>query len=125
MDREIAIITDAMSPASPITEGHGSRGSDDIGGGFGSILGSPFKAVTLSADLLKTQMSNLLEVVSLVFDQSLASSTLALDEVQLSIEISSEGEVRILGSGGKIGGNGAIRLIFKKKEIQKSETGKS
>jgi hypothetical protein len=61
-------------------------------------------------------MGNLLEVVQHVFDQPLSRLALALDEVELSVEISSEGEVRVFGSGGKLGGNGAIKLVFKRRE---------
>ncbi|MDL2408674.1 hypothetical protein PY650_24125 [Rhizobium calliandrae] len=120
MNREITIITDAHSSSSfatgPIIGEQGARGGDDIGGGFGSIVGSPFKAVSIGADALKGQMANLLEVVQHVFDQPLSRLAMALDEVELSVEISSEGEVRVFGSGGKLGGNGAIKLVFKRRE---------
>ena len=49
-----------------------------------------------------------------VFDQSLAETGIVLDGVELSIEISSEGQVSILGSGGKIEGKGGIKLSFKR-----------
>ena len=120
MNRAITIITDAASTpglaAGPIVGDRGTRGGDDIGGGFGSVLGSPFKAVRLGADALKEQMTNLLEVVQHVFDQSSSRLGLTLDEVVLSVEISSEGEVRVFGSGGKVGGNGGIKLVFKRGE---------
>ena len=121
MNRAITIITDAASTpglaTGPIVGDRGTRGGgDDIGGGFGSVLGSPFKAVRLGADALKEQMTNLLEVVQHVFDQSSSRLGLTLDEVELSVEISSEGEVRVFGSGGKVGGNGGIKLVFKRGE---------
>jgi hypothetical protein len=119
MNREITIITDAASSAGFATGpviGEGTRGGDDIGGGFGSVLGSPFKAVSLGADALREQMTNLLEVVQHVFDQPLSRLALTLDEVELSVAISSEGEVRVFGSGGKLGGNGGIKLVFKRRE---------
>ncbi|MDE1995566.1 MAG: hypothetical protein KGI75_23910 [Rhizobiaceae bacterium] len=120
MDRAITIITDASSIAGPtpglITGGDGARGSEDVGGGFGTVLSSPLKAVSIGADALKDQMTNLLEVVQHVFDQPLSRMSLALDEVELSVTISSEGEIRIFGSGGKLGGNGAIKMVFKRKE---------
>ena len=118
MNREITIITDASASAvatGPVA-GQGARSSDDIGGGFGSVLGSPFKTISVGADALKDQMTNLLEVVQHVFDQPLSRMALALDEIELSVEISSEGEVRIFGSGGKLGGNGAIKMVFKRKD---------
>ncbi len=120
MNREITIITEASLGSAfatgPVIGDQGARSGDDIGGGFGSILGSPFKAVSIGADALKDQMTNLLEVVQHVFDQPLSRLALTLDEVELSVEISSEGEVRVFGSGGKLGGNGAIKMVFKRRE---------
>ncbi len=53
-------------------------------------------------------------VVGDVFDQARAETGLSLEEVELSIEISSEGQISILGSGGKISGTGGIKLSFKR-----------
>ena len=44
----------------------------------------------------------------------LAGTGLALEQVELSIEISSEGQVSILGTGGKLEGKGGIKLSFKR-----------
>ncbi len=41
------------------------------------------------------------------------SPGLQLDLVELSVEISSEGQVSILGSGGKLGGKGGLKLTFR------------
>jgi hypothetical protein len=38
---------------------------------------------------------------------------MVLDEVELSVEINAEGQVSIMGSGGKLGSKGAITLKFK------------
>jgi hypothetical protein len=37
-----------------------------------------------------------------------------LDEIELSVEINGEGQMSILGTGGKAGGKGAIKLKFKR-----------
>src|SRR5262245_44757793 len=110
-NRQVRVITDAA----PILGGEdGARSGDDVGGGFGVRSdGGIFRLVNLSADGLRDQVTNLLDVVQYVFDQSLSKSTLALDEVELSVEINSEGQISILGTGGKAGGRGAIRLLFK------------
>lgn len=97
----------------------GGRSSEDVGGGFGSsavqaVRKSLTQRVQISADELKRQIGNLLAVVGDVFDQSRAETGLLLDEVELSIEISSEGQISILGSGGKISGSGGIKLTFKR-----------
>ena len=53
-------------------------------------------------------------VVGDVFDQARDETGMSLEEVELSIEVSSEGQISILGSGGKIGGSGGIKLSFKR-----------
>ncbi len=41
-----------------------------------------------------------------------------LDEIELTIEISGEGEIKLWGvGGGKAGGKGAIALKFKRKDL--------
>ncbi len=70
--------------------------------------------VQISADDLKRQIGNLLAVVGDVFDQSCAETGLLLEQVELSIEASSEGQISILGSGGKLEGKGGIKLSFKR-----------
>jgi hypothetical protein len=97
----------------------GGRGSEDIGGGFGSsavqAVGKRLtQRVQISADELKRQIGNMLGVVGDVFDQARAETGLLLDAVELSIEISSEGQISILGSGGKLEGKGGIKLSFKR-----------
>jgi hypothetical protein len=100
-----------------VTEG--GRSSEDVGGGFGSSLvqqtrKSLSQRVQISADDLKREIGNLLAVVGDVFDQARSEVGLSLEEVELSIEVSSEGQISILGSGGKIGGTGGIKLSFKR-----------
>jgi len=97
----------------------GGRSSEDIGGGFGSsavqaVRKSLTQRVQISAEELKRQIGNLLAVVSDVFDQSRGETGIELDGVELSIEISSEGQISILGSGGKLEGKGGIKLSFKR-----------
>ena len=97
----------------------GGRSSEDIGGGFGSsavqaVRKSLTQRVQISAEDLKRQIGNLLAVVSDVFDQTRAETGIVLDGVELSIEISSEGQISILGSGGKLEGKGGIKLSFKR-----------
>ena len=97
----------------------GSRGSDDVGGGFGSNLvqqtrRSLSQRVQVNVEDLKREIGNLLSAVGDVFDQAQAESGLALEEVELSIEVGSEGQISILGSGGKVTGSGGIKLSFKR-----------
>jgi hypothetical protein len=97
----------------------GGRGSEDLGGGFGSgavqaVRKSLTQRVQISADELKRQIGNLLAVVGDAFDQTRAETGIVLEGVELSIEISSEGQISILGSGGKVEGKGGIKLSFKR-----------
>ena len=97
----------------------GGRSSEDVGGGFGSsavqsVRKSLTQRVQISADELKRQIGNLTAIVGEVFDQARGETGLVLDQVELSIEVSSEGQVSILGSGGKLEGKGGIKLSFKR-----------
>jgi len=97
----------------------GVRSSEDVGGGFGSSLvqqtrKSLTQRVQISAEDLKREIGNLMAVVGEVFDQARPEAGLSLENVELSIEISSEGQISILGSGGKLEGKGGIKLSFKR-----------
>jgi hypothetical protein len=97
----------------------GGRSAEDVGGGFGSsvvqqVRRSLTQRVQVNAEDLKREIGNLLSVVGDVFDQARTETGLSLEEVELSIEVSSEGQISILGSGGKIGGSGGIKLSFKR-----------
>ena len=70
--------------------------------------------VPLDATALKVQMNGLLKVVGEVFAQAQQhSGSLQLDELELAVEINAEGQVSLLGSGGKIADKGTIKLKFK------------
>ncbi|NJK52107.1 MAG: hypothetical protein HC936_03485 [Leptolyngbyaceae cyanobacterium SU_3_3] len=98
----------------------GERSSRDMGGGFGQRVTEQVttivrKRMPLDALALKSQMNGLLKVVGELFDQASQQSGLLLDEVELSVEINAEGQVSIMGSGGKLGDKGAIKLKFKRR----------
>ncbi|MFZ3238494.1 MAG: hypothetical protein WA417_24135 [Stellaceae bacterium] len=108
-----------IETAETVEVAHGSRSAEDVGGGFGSsVVQQTRKSLTqrvqIDAEDLKREIGNLLAVVGDVFDQAPAQSGLSLEEVELSIEVSSEGQISIFGSGGKIGGAGGIKLSFKR-----------
>ena len=44
------------------------------------------------------------------------NSEIALDEIELSVEINGEGKISLLGNGAKAGGKGAIKLKFKRQQ---------
>ena len=65
-------------------------------------------------------MRHFLQSVGRIFNdaerQTTQSPGMRLDEIELSVEINGEGEVKLLGTGGKAGGKGAIKLKFKRFE---------
>lgn len=77
-------------------------------------------SVRVSAATLERNMREFLAVVGGIFQQAETEmeqrSGMQLDEVELSVEINGEGEVKLLGSGGKAAAKGAITLKFKRTE---------
>jgi hypothetical protein len=79
-----------------------------------------FKSV--SVDKLEEEMTRFLQNLSRIFDKAEQATQpngqrtgLQLDEIELTIEISGEGEIKLWGlGGGKTGGKGAIALKFKR-----------
>ena len=70
------------------------------------------KRVPIDVIALKAQMGGLLQVMGDLFDQAEQQSGMKLSEVELSVEINAEGQVSLIGSGGKIGNKGGITLKF-------------
>jgi hypothetical protein len=113
----IWIITEVEPDRTDVKRG--GRSSEDIGPSFGSTLidsqSTPGrKRVPIDAAALKTQMNGLLQIVGEVFDHAQQQTGLQLQEVELSVEINAEGQVSLLGSGGKLANKGGINLKFKR-----------
>jgi hypothetical protein len=76
------------------------------------------RGVEVSVSALEQKMSHFLQSVARIFhkaeQQENQSSGMRLDEIELSVEVNGEGEVKLLGTGGKAGGKGAIKLKFKR-----------
>jgi hypothetical protein len=94
----------------------GERSSDDTGGGFGPLVTKQVttmktQRVPLDAAALKVQRNGLLQVIGALFDQAeQMPNGMVLDEMNLSVEINAEGQVSIMGNGGKLGNKGTIAL---------------
>ncbi len=105
----------------PSPEPTGGRDGDDIGGGFGSptdtAKSSTHKRVPLDAAALKAQLNGLLQILGDISDRSAQQNGLQLDEVELAVEITGEGQVNFLGNSGKLGNKGAIKLKFKRATV--------
>ena len=75
---------------------------------------------TLTVGELEQKMSGFLQMVGRVFSsaekEAKKTSGMCLDEIELSVEIGAEGEIRLIGSGAKASGKSAIKLKFKRVE---------
>jgi hypothetical protein len=109
----IWVIADVEAwQASPFTTG--SHPGGGLGPGAGQDAKEGFtKRIRVSAGDLKRQIGELLSGLGDVFSQPSGESRLMLDAVDLSVEISSEGQVSILGTGNKYAGKGGMRLTLK------------
>ncbi len=78
------------------------------------------KGVKVSVPALEQKMSRFLKSVSRIFHQAeqetQKNSGMQLDEIELSVEISGEGEIKLMGTGGKAASKGAIKLTFRRAE---------
>lgn len=72
------------------------------------------QGVKVSEETLRKNMSDFLDIVGNVFHQAEKKTEMKLDEVELSIEITADGEVKLLGSSVGIETKGAITLKFKR-----------
>ena len=80
--------------------------------------------VWLPVSQLEQNMNQFLQLVGRLFkqvdQQTCAESDMKLDEVELSVEISGEGEVKLV-AGGKAAGKGAIKLKFKRSDAKTTQ----
>ena len=72
----------------------------------------------VEVDTLETEMSHLIDVVERLLTRAEKQSRneIALDEIELSVEVNGEGKISILGNGAQAGGKGAIKLKFKRQQ---------
>jgi hypothetical protein len=108
-DYLIVVASDTLS--SEATEGRRGWGEE-----VRSTL-SGLREVRLPVSDLEEKMNSFIEVVRRLFKridhQSDTESDMSLEEVELSVEISGEGEIRLI-AGGKAGGKGSITMKFKR-----------
>jgi hypothetical protein len=105
----IVIVTDEAEEVSVPVEGRRGWG-EEVRKSISSL-----KEVKLPVSQLEQNMTQFLQLVGRLFkqvNQQIGSeSDMKLDEVELSVEISGEGEVKLV-AGGKAAGKGAIKLKF-------------
>ena len=110
-ERGIWIVTDETA----IEEG--GKSGIDRGADYESDERKSRKRSRLSAEDLKQNMGEFLDVVEEAFESTeKPESGMRLDEVELSVEINGKGQVSLLGTGGEAGAKGAIKLKFKRSD---------
>jgi hypothetical protein len=110
-ERGIWIITDKA------TAEEGGKSGIDTGADYESGDRNGRKRSRLSADDLKQNMGEFLDVVEEAFDKAeKPKSSMKLDEVELSVEINGKGQISLLGTGGEAGAKGAVKLKFKRRD---------
>jgi hypothetical protein len=103
----------------------GTKGGSGTGGSWGEETQTEIPGtkgvgtgVKVRVEKLEQEMTSFLQVVGRLFNraeqQAHGKSGMQLDEIELSVEISGEGEVKLVGTGGKAAGKGAIKLKFKR-----------
>ncbi len=101
----------------------GQRDSrQDVGGGFfadpvGTVRENlRRRQISLQPDQFQQQMAGWLGVAQSAFDQVAAHPNMKLQELELTLEINGEGQVSLMGTGGRVSGKGGITLKFTAKE---------
>lgn len=97
----------------------GGRDSGYVGPKFGDpksvkeqIAALTRKRVPIDVVMLKQQMSGMLRVVNQLFTEAEVETGMQLEEVELKVEINAEGQLSLVGNGGKLGNTGGITLKF-------------
>lgn len=118
-DNQLWVVTETDVVVEQVEVEGRRSGGVDRGGGFGAPEAREVvrtitqrKRVSLDAQALKTQMESMLAIVNDLFSQADTQTGLRLEEVALSVEISAEGQVSIVGNGGKLASSGGISLKF-------------
>ncbi|GET39920.1 Pepco domain-containing protein [Microseira wollei] len=123
------IIWIVTNETSPIGVTDGRKDGTPLGGSWSDEVkpGTDTKkvgdAVPVRVQKLEQEMTRFLQVVGRLFQRAeqqakVDSPGMQLDEIELVVEINGEGAVKLLGTGGKVGGKGGITLRFKRKETQ-------
>lgn len=114
---ELWVVAEAESEVPAET---GSRDGGYTGPSFGDrgdratekLISLTRKRVPVDVALLKKQMNGMMQVVDELFIQSEVQTKMQLDEVELKVEINAEGQLSLVGNGGKLGNTGGMTLKF-------------
>ncbi|MDA0267842.1 MAG: hypothetical protein O3A14_13000 [Cyanobacteria bacterium] len=117
---QLWFVVETEATVEETVEVTGERDGKDTGASFGQEppRGTTLKTlakrqrVSLDAQALKAQMSSMLAIMDDVFSEANSRTGLRLDAVELSVEINAEGQISIVGNGGKLGNSGGMTLKF-------------
>lgn len=115
------IVTDDVIEAEEVTGGRDSNANhnpyEDVDS---QSVKSVRRGVAVSAEKLEQGMVDFVSVVGKVLQHTKARTGeltgLELDEIEIQVEVNGEGQLSLLGSGGKAGMKGAMTLKFKVKK---------
>lgn len=87
--------------------------------GWGQVRENLTKAAEIPVSVLEQNMNRFLQILGKLFQQTdrqiIAQSDFQLEEVELQVEISGKGEVKLF-AGGEVTGKGVITLKLKRLE---------
>ncbi len=107
------ITSEPTQAASSQTKPIKSKGNNSANPWHATGAVQAVQGVKVSVEKLETNMSEFLSLVGSLFKKAEQNSGMQLDEVELSVEITGDGEVKLVGSGVGIEAKGAITLKFK------------
>ena len=115
----IWIITNETPSSEQVTGGKDAWDEGATYGEYPAQTESGKKRTLVKAEDLKQEMAEFLDVMEDILDKAQKpQAKIRLDEIELSVEINGEGQISLLGTGGKVGGKGAINLKFKRIESE-------
>ena len=125
-DDVIWIVTDETPEVAPVAKSvEGMRDGGYKGNPHDYVESQPVRSqqrrgVPVSAAKLEQGMADFVGIVGRVLRQTQQRAGdltgMELDEIELSVEVNGEGQVSLLGTGGKAGAKGAMTLKFKAKK---------
>ena len=115
------IVTDEAVEAEVVTGGRNSLSKKNQ---YEHVDSQPVKSVRrgvpVSAEKLEQGMVDFVGVVGKVLQQTKQRTGeltgMELDEIEVQVEVNGEGQLSLLGSGGKMGMKGSMTLKFKAKK---------
>ena len=124
-DDVIWIVTDETAEAE-VKKVDGERNGSDKRNPFATVDSQPLQSqqrrgIPVSAAKLEQGMADFVGIVGRVLEQTQRRAGeirgMALEEVELMVEVNGEGQLSLLGTGGKAGAKGAMTLKFKAKKL--------